>query len=283
MTSWKDRIFLSPDDGGSGAGTEAPAENGNPTSQPTSQPTSGESGAQQQNPAYFSQFRKENRERFASLSKYKSLDDLADAALKGDSAQEPDYSGYLKIPTGDSTKEEIKDFLGKLGVPEGPDKYTIPQEESPTTLVQGMEKTLREAAFRSGMTDAQTKSMWGVFRALVDTATQQGEAYMKDRKDNFDSRYEGLFRDQYQQKAQRDAAIKESLGYFRTFLSDTGLGKVLEETGAIYDERIVKALADYQKRNRGSYMHGGTGPKAETQSTRLHYSADFEKAFGRRN
>lgn len=274
---WNRNIFLEADDGGTGAGTEAPAET------PEVETTAPETPApQQQNPAYFSQFRKENREKFSSLAKYKSLDELAEAAIRADNIQEPNYDGYLKIPTKESTKEDIKDFLGKLGVPEGPDKYTIPQEENPTALVQGMEKTLREAAYRSGMTDSQTKSMWGVFRALVDTASQQGEAYMKDRKDNFDMRYEKLFVDQYQNKAQRDQAMKESLSYFKTFLSDTGLGKAMEESGAIYDERIVKALADYQKRNRGSFSHGSTTPKAPTQSTKMHYSEEFEKQFGRR-
>ena len=263
-----DYVFLEPE-GEPGAGT--------PDQTPAPEPD-----APQQNPAYFSQFRKENREKFASLAKYKSLDELADAALKGDNVKEPDYTGYIKIPTGDSSKEDIKDFLTKLGVPEGPDKYSIPQEENPTALVSGMEKTLRDAAYRAGMTDSQTKSMWGVFRALVDTASQQGEAYIRDRRENFDARYEKLFSEQYQQKEQRDQAMKESLGYFKTFLSDTGLGKAMEESGAIYDERIVKALADYQKRNRGSYHHGGTGPKPNAQSTRIHYSDEFEKQFGRR-
>lgn len=278
-TSWKNRIFLTPDDGaGTGAGTEPTADNTNVDTGVQTEP----SQPQNTNPAYFSQFRKENRERFQALSKYKSLDDLADAALKGADVQEPDYSGYLKIPTAESSKEDIQDFLSKLGVPEGPDKYSIPQEENPTALVSGMEKTLREAAYRSGMTDSQVKSMWGVFRALVDTASQQGEAFMKDRKDNFDSRYEKLFMEQYQNKTARDQAMKESLGYFKTFLSDTGLGKALEESGAIYDERIVKALADYQKRNRGSYAHGSTGPKAPAQSTKLSYSDDFRRQFGGR-
>lgn len=237
-----------------------------------------EEGKETKLPAYFSQFKKENREKYTALSKCKSLDELAELALKGDSYKEPDYTGYVKIPTGESTKEELREFLTKLGVPEGPDKYSIPAEKDAEPFVQSVEKTLREAAFRSGMTDSQTKSMWGVVRAMIDTAKNEGEKYQKDRKDNFDARYEKLF-DTYSQDAQKSAAIKESLGYFSTFITETGIGKILEETGAIYDERLVKALADYQKKNRGKFNSGGGAKGGAKSSTLLEYSDDFKKAF----
>ena len=273
MNSWRSRTFMSPDDGGGPAGAgDAPAVETTPEAAVDAP----------QAPAYFSQFRKENRERFQSLSKYRNLDELADAALKADDVKEPDYTGYLKMPTKDSTREDIKDFLSKLGVPDGPDGYDIPKEQDQNAFVQGVEKTLREAAYRAGMTTAQAKSMWGVFRAVLDTSSQQGEAYMKERKEGFDARYGRLFEGQYGQKAQQEQAVKESLGYFKTFLTETGIGKALEESGAIYDERIVKALADYQKRNRGSFNSGPASPKVERQGTKLHYSEDFGKAFKRR-
>ena len=230
-------------------------------------------------PSYFSQFKKENREKYSSLSKCKNLDELAELALKGDSYKEPDYTGYVKMPTAESTTEEMKDFLTKLGVPEGPDKYSIPQEEDADPFVKGMEKTLREAAYRSGMTDSQTKNMWGVFRAIVDTAKNEGEKYRADRKDNFDERYSKLF-DSYSQEAQKDTAIRESLGYFKTFLTETGIGKALEESGALYDERLVKALADYQKRNRGQFNSGGGTQGKQKSGTMIQYSDDFNRAFG---
>lgn len=229
-------------------------------------------------PAYFSQFRKDSRAKYSSLSKYKSLEELADAALKGDNAKEPDYTGYVKMPTKESSKEEIKDFLTKLGVPESPDKYNIPKENTDDPLVASMEKTLREVAYRSGLTDGQTKSVWGMFRALIDTAKGEGEKYMKDRKDNFDERYSKLF-DSYTQQAQKDAAIKESLGYFKTFVNETGIAKALESSGAIYDENLVKALADYQKKNRGQFNSGGGSSSKPKSNTMLSYSDEFKKAF----
>lgn len=232
-------------------------------------------------PSYFSQFRKENREKYSSLSKCKNLDELAELALKGDSYKEPDYTGYVKMPTAESTKEEMRDFLTKIGVPEGPDKYSIPQEETPDPFVKGMEKTLREAAYRSGMTDSQTKNMWGVFRAIVDTAKNEGEKYRADRKDNFDERYSKLF-DSYTQEAQKDAAIRESLGYFKTFLTETGIGKALEESGALYDENLVKALADYHKRNRGKFNSGSGTQGKQKSGTMIQYSDDFNRTFGNR-
>ncbi len=231
-------------------------------------------------PSYFSQFKKENRDKYTPLSKCKNLDELAELALKGDSYKEPDYTGYLKMPTKDSSKEEIHEFLTKIGVPEGPDKYTIPEEEDAEPLVKGFEKTLREAAYRSGMTDSQVKNMWGVFRALIDTAKNEGARYQADRKDNFDERYSKLF-EQYTQEAQKNSAIKESLGYFKTFLQETGIGKALEESGALYNENVVKALADYQKRNRGKFNSGGgTSGKDNGSGSLIKYSDAFYREFG---
>lgn len=259
---WMYRNICLAEDDGTGAGPAEPAQD----------------TPQEQAPAYFSQFRKENRERFQGLSKYRSLDELADAALKADQVKEPDYTGWLRIPTAESSKEDIKDFLGKLGVPEGPDKYSLPEEtEESMKEISGL---MRTAAFRAGLTDSQAKAMYGVLHSVTETAVQRYQAQMKDRVDNFDSRYEGLFSD-ITDKASRDKAVKESLGYFRTFLSDTGLGKVLKDTGVIYDERIVKALADYQKRNRGSFSSGSQGTQ-KAQTTKLAYNDEFTKAYGGR-
>lgn len=271
--NWWRLPFLYAEDSGAdaGGGTAETADNGGSTGENKDESA--------KLPSYFSQFKKENREKYSSLSKCKNLDELAELALKGDSYKEPDYTGYVKMPTAESTTEEMKDFLTKLGVPEGPDKYSIPQEENADPFVKGMEKTLREAAYRSGMTDSQTKNMWGVFRAIVDTAKNEGEKYRADRKDNFDERYSKLF-DSYSQEAQKDTAIRESLGYFKTFLTETGIGKALEESGALYDERLVKALADYQKRNRGQFNSGSGTQGKQKSGTMIQYSDDFNRAFG---
>ncbi len=276
---WRTNLYLDAD-GGADTG-------GDNTSSDSSETEGAEEDSQSKRsegdklPSYFSQFKKENREKYSALSKCKSLDELAELALKGDSYKEPDYTGYLKMPTGESTKEEIQDFLSKLGVPEGPDKYTIPREDNQEPFVTGIEKTLREAAYRSGMTDSQTKNMWGVIRAVVDTAKNETLKYMSDRRKTFDDRYSKLF-DSYSQKAQKDAAIKESLGYFKTFVTETGIGKALEKSGAIYDENLVKALADYQKRNRGEFKSGSGSNSGEKRGTMIAYSDEFIKEFGNR-
>ena len=274
--NWWRLPFLYAEDSGAdgGGGAEASVTE-------SSTGAEGDSKGESKLPSYFSQFKKDNREKYTSLSKCKTLDELAELALKGDSYKEPDYTGYVKMPTAESTKDEMRDFLTKIGVPEGPDKYSIPQEENADPFVKGMEKTLREAAYRSGMTDSQTKNMWGVFRAIVDTAKNEGEKYRADRKDNFDERYSKLF-DSYSQEAQKDTAIRESLGYFKTFLTETGIGKALEESGALYDERLVKALADYQKRNRGKFNSGSGTQGKEKSGSMLDYSDDFKKEFGGR-
>lgn len=280
---WRTNLHMDADGGADGGGDNSSAESyddGTDGAQETGDSQSKKSGVDKL-PSYFSQFKKENREKYSALSKCKSLDELAELALKGDSYKEPDYTGYLKMPTGESSKEEIQEFLTKLGVPEGPDKYSIPEEKNQEPFVAGIEKTLREAAFRSGMTDKQTKNMWGVMRAVIDTAQGESQKYMEDRKNNFDTRYSALF-NQYSQQAQKDAAIKESLGYFKTFITETGIGKALESSGAIYDENLVKALADYQKRNRGEFKSGSGSNGREKPGTMIAYSDEFMKEFGKR-
>lgn len=261
MNFWRTRTFLAEDDG---AGNPAPEA---------------ETPDVEKDPAYFSQFRKENRERFGRLKGYKSLDDLADMALKGMDAKEPDYTGYLKLPTKESTKEELRAFMTTLGVPEGPDKYSIPKEDGRSEALDAVESTLREAAYRAGMTDSQTKAMWGVIHAVTDTAVQGYEAQQKEKVDGFDKRFTKLFDDVDPDK--RDEAITESMGYFRTFLNDTGLTRVMKDNGAIYDERMVKALADYQKEVKGEYAGGQHGPQ-DDDARYGGYSKEFIEEFGRR-
>lgn len=235
-------------------------------------------------PAYFSQFKKENREKYKDLAQYKSLDELAEVALKGHNAKEPDYTGYLKMPTEESTKEDIREFLTALGVPSSSEEYsvTLDENEKNDPLFSGMAKAIKEASFRAGLTDKQAVSMYGVFKALTDTAIQKTEKDRKVLREGFDERYSRLF-SSHTQKTQQDEAIKESLGYFTTFLTETGIGKRLEETGLLYDENVVKALSDYQKKVKGSYKSGQGGNGSDNNSGRgIKYSDEFIKQYGNR-
>lgn len=212
-------------------------------------------------PAYFSQFKKENQERFKGLAEYKSLDELAEVALKG--KEIAGDGNWIKKPTEDSSPDEIRAFLTKLGVPESKDDYSFPAEEDESALSASFRKVMQEQSFRNGLSDTQAQSMWGVFKALGDTVKKSEEERLKNLVDGFDSRYEKLFEESIPDKAKRESAITESMGHLSTFLSETGLAEAFRESGLLFDERAVKAIADYQKSKVGSFRSGGEPSKGK--------------------
>lgn len=285
----KFNYFLAEDDGTNGGEITIPLPTDTETNE--NKPEQAEEGKSDKDttepkpsetPAYFSQFKKENREKFSSLSKYKSLDELADAVLKGEEKEEPNYEGYLKLPTKDSTTEELKEFMKKLGVPESSDKYTFKAKDDDTALVKAAEKTQKEASLRAGLTDSQAEAMWGVTNAVIDTQMKLLSEAEEKHKASFNERFDSLFKESYPDKNRREEAEKEAINRFSALMGETGLGKVFEETGAIYDERIVKGLSEFYQKMRGSYSLGeqkGNGSKSTTKFT---YSDEFTKEFGGR-
>lgn len=231
-------------------------------------------------PAYFSQLKKESQEKYKALSKYRNLDELAEAAMKG---MESEGADMVKMPNEKSTAEELRAFLTKIGVPEKSDDYVLPiGKGEDTPFNEALRKQVREVAFRNALSNQQAQGMYGVIMAMRDSISKNATKQLEERVTGFDSRYEKLFEQDYPDKSKRDAAVQASMNAFKGFLSDTGLGEALKETYALYDERIVKGLADFAAKYNPGYVQGNnTVPKGGgSKSTGIQYNDDFEREYG---
>jgi len=88
---------------------------------------------------------------------YKTPDDV----LKNVKELEGMVGGRVKMPTPESSAEEVNAFYQKLGKPVGPDAYEIVRPEMPEGMNydEDMEKGFREVAFEHHASNEQTKAM----------------------------------------------------------------------------------------------------------------------------
>lgn len=279
-------VLLAPEggagDGGGSGGAPSTGAGGDPEGEGKgNEPKEGEKGGNDNTPSFFSQFRKENREKYKALSKFKSLDELADSYLGLSS-----YEGRTVVPNKDASKEEIRSFLTQLGVPESEDGYTYKEGDNLSPMEAAMYKSLRTAMFKNGLTDRQATAMYAFIKAANDTGLKQVKAAQEKVIKEFDGRFEKLF-DDYKDKAKREAAMKSSFGYFKKFLSSTGLAKAFKDSGLLYDEHVVKALGEYQEKIDGRYTGGNTsgssgGGKNLFKDDSKRKGSDWEREFGKR-
>ena len=248
------RFFFSPsNDGGSGSpagnvngGTGDPSgtppetkepEFTNPIGEPDDKPAGND-----RPPKYWSQIKKENQERFKNLMKFKTIDELAErAALAGDI----EAGTLAALPTKDSSIKDIESFYRKLGLPASTDGYRLALPEGHTPEDEAEAKLVAEQCYRNLLTVKQGQAVYGMVRAIKDTAANAEKERHEELVNGFDERFEALYTVAYPDKAKRDAAIKADLNACHEFLAKTGLYEDFKESGMLYNEKAMNAIARY--------------------------------------
>ena len=107
-----------------------------------------------------------------------------DDALKSYSELEKMSSGRVKMPTPESSAEEIRAFYQKTGCPENPEGYEIPEVEGAESFRnENVENSLKAIAHAEGVSkqafEAIVKGYYDQLAADVQASRQQGEATLK--------------------------------------------------------------------------------------------------------
>lgn len=84
-----------------------------------------------------------------SLSKFENIDALAKSYMEAES----EIGKRVRIPGQEATAEDWGKFFSRIGRPDSPDGYEIPQGK----LDKSLETFVRQQAFVSGLNKAQTK------------------------------------------------------------------------------------------------------------------------------
>lgn len=114
-----------------------------------------------------------------------------DDAIKGYRELEKNYSGRVKMPSPESSAEEIRSFYQKTGCPENPDGYELPEQEGDFPQNESMEKAMRQIAYDMGVTkqsfEAIVKGYYDQMNADMVASKEAGERVLKeDLGDKYD-------------------------------------------------------------------------------------------------
>ncbi len=145
----------------------------------------------------------------------------ADSVLKSYKELETSYSGRVKLPTDQSSKEELEAFYRSTGRPDAPEGYVIKDVPGNVVRNEAAENVLKAVAFERGCPK-------DTFEAFVKTFYQgESDALIASKTEN-----ESLLKEEWSKPGQYDANIeivKRAANEFfseetKSMLESTGIG-----------------------------------------------------------
>lgn len=191
-----------------------------------------------------------------------------------------EMGGRLKMPTPESSAEEVSAFYAKIGRPENPDGYEIKDVPENVPRDEGIEAVMRKVAFENGIPkaafEAQVKSYLDAMSQSITQARVEGENALKGKwKDKYDTNLE---------IARRFA--KEGGEEFFEYLEKSGIGNLPVVVEAFYlygtktlDDSLIRGDAagepktDYVPKHINSPEQYETGDDDDSKKARAYFRA----------
>ena len=173
------------------------------------------------------------------------------------------FSGALKIPTKDSSLDEVKDFFHKIGMPEKEDEYDCDNFDLDESVASPLKTLFRQAAYRNGLTKGQAANLWAHEAATIQGFVNVAQQNTQKLIDNYEDRYSALLESEIPDETKRKERIIEENNIVKAFNSATGLGEFFDKTGLSYNPNFMHALANwYRKIDPAAIL--GKGPEVNT-------------------
>ena len=256
-----------------------------PEEKPTEEPAAEASEQKEEKvelPAWTSQLPKDTRENAEVMKRiagHKNIVDLVNAYIASDDAGK----NALHIPGKDSKPEEVRAFFTKLGVPEKPGDYNLPDYDLEPESIAKSKELFMAAAHRSALTKRQAENMWMSEVAMFKAAGQISADKQQKIKDAFEPQYSRLLEAEYPEETARKKVMKEELAAVTKFAQEQGIGKALAESGIVYNPEVMHKLAAYIRSNSPEFIQGKKAPETQKASGGMfdNYSSAFLEAVGR--
>lgn len=187
------------------------------------------------------------------------------------------FAGSIKIPTKDSTPEEIKGFFHKIGMPEKEEDYQCDDFDLSESVSAPLKELFRQAAYRNGLTKGQALNMWAHEAATIQGFVNVSQKNTQKLIDSYDDRYSALLENEIPDATKRQERIKEESNLVKAFNGATGLGEYFEKTGLAYNPAFMHSLATwYRKIDPSAILGGGPEPKGgrDTKMRDMYSSMD---------
>lgn len=162
--------------------------------------------------------------------------------LKG---REASFKDSVRIPTKDSTADEIGAFYKRLGRPDTEDGYVLGDYDNTPDSVADSKKAFMKEAFRNGLSQNQASNLWK--NQLASKAADEHKAAELKKKlaDDYPSRIDAFMRDQYPDDTKRKARIEKEENLYKDFIAKTGVGTLLQDSGLSVSPEFVHAVSSW--------------------------------------
>lgn len=190
------------------------------------------------------------------------------------------YDGAIKIPTKDSTPDEIKGFFHKIGMPEKEEDYQCDDFDLQESVAAPLKLLFRQAAYRNGLTKGQALNMWAHEAATIQGFVNVAQQNTKKLIDSYDERYSSLLENEIPDATKRKERISEEANLVKAFNGATGLGEYFEKTGLAYNPNFMHALATwYRKIDPSAILGDGREPKGGKNTKMRDMYSSMDKDF----
>ena len=165
-----------------------------------------------------------------TLSKFKDVGSLGNSYVELQKL----VGSRVKVPTGDSTEEDINSFYNQIGRPESPEKYSIdlPSDSYPQEVIQSF---LKEA-HASGLTNKQAQAAINFYNTIETDGQINSDAAMQQAKVDAES---ALKKEWGPTEYAKELAVSRRA--FNRF-ADDDLKAFVNETGVTNNVAMIKFL-----------------------------------------
>lgn len=118
----------------------------------------------------------------------------------------------LKLPEDMQDGEAMGEVYTRLGRPEAPANYTMPEMEEGRTVDENMEAWFRNAAHEVGFSDVQFGAMIGKYNDLTDKAAESVETEAKNDRESLDNALRGEWGSKYDERKELARRAAERFG-----------------------------------------------------------------------
>ena len=165
-----------------------------------------------------------------TLSKFKDVSSLGNSYVELQKL----VGSRVKVPTDDSTEEDVNSFYNQIGRPESPEKYSIdlPSDSYPQEVIQSF---LKEA-HASGLTNKQAQSAINFYNTIETDGQINSDAAMQQAKVDAES---ALKKEWGPSEYAKELAVSRRA--FNRF-ADDDLKAFVNETGVTNNVAMIKFL-----------------------------------------
>lgn len=183
--------------------------------------------------------------------------DTMDKLYEGYRNLENQVKNSVRIPTKDSSSDEIKGFFQKIGMPETEEGYQCDDFDLSKTIADPLKQLFRQAAYRNGLTKGQALNMWAHEAATIQGFVNVSQQNTQKLIDSYDERYSHLLEAEIPDETKRKERISEESNLVKAFNEATGLGEYFQKTGLSYNPEFMHSLANWYRKIDPSSILGG--------------------------